>query len=1597
MRHLLSTLLGLFSATALLATDLSVSFGWELQGTPLFVGEKTLLVINAENTSTAGGGPLDSPNTILTVVLPETVRGTATSTQQGTVSKNGNQYIFNLGLLAKNTVVRTTIELEGVTPTALTTVTATIVGQFSDPDESNNNEEFFFGVAASPEADLNVVKKAPEKAPYGEPLTYEILVNNNGPDPATSVVVIDTLPLTVERGGLPVEAINAGSLSIKTSKGTFDRQGKLLQFNIGPMAVNELVTITVVVDPVIEDTLENSVTVVSSPNDPNSDNNKSEVETVIKPRSWFYGGGGVSSDPVATATGEFIFQTQPLLHLKGPMDLFFSVNYASFRSIREGVESALGGNWRHNFEYGIGLDASGDYLVVTPRGDVARFRELDGAHVLISPENSFYQLAENEGDFFFYDTLTETVVEFDETGAMVAWHDTFGMRLDFTWGEFGITSVQDAFGRELLFEYGSIDGLLSAVRSGDRSVIFLYDGPTQQLYSIEDAGGTVTSYFYEEHPDYGPLITDIRNGDAGLILLTNTYDAQGRVIEQKDGEGLTTGFVYDDSEDGSTTTTITDASGGQHIHVHDADDRWVSARRGTNEATTISYGANGLPVATANPDGTGAFISREPVSGHIDSLILEDSNELAVLYGERLFNGIRIPQIDQITYPDGTVESFTYSANGRPLTRVDRAGQTWGFNYDAFGLLMSQSLPAGGTEVRFYDADLNLAVLALPGEGFREFTYDAYGNRLSRTESDGTVTLYTYDGMNRRLSEACGDRLMTMTYGERGELLEINDNGAVTEFAYDNNYLLVSYVDPSGNQVGLGNVAGGNAAVIFPSPESGHLRTFDSQDQVVEVIDYADQVTRFFYDGRGRLVLKENPDGRNFATAYSPNGFPESQLGPWGTINLSHDPLGRLTGFMDPSGLVTTFSYNDLGSITGIEVGGTLTTQLEYNEANQLTAIVDSAGGRWEMDRTSTGRISAERDPLGNERIYFYSQRGWLEDILLPTSELLTFSYNSHGDLTGIEGDDDFSISYTVDDFGRVVRSEQLNLLYDPSGDLFLCNGMIADWNERRQLSQIEYAGGETIDYVYDDLGRVASVVFTREEVTANASFTYDEMGRRTGISRSNGVETTYSYDEAGWLSNIIERTADFILFDLQLTRDLRGDLVSAVRYQPLNYTLAEDVSTFAYNVMNQVVGYTYDAQGRRTADDVYTYTYDPLSRLTSIQGNGDVQVFSYDGFGSLVGMQPAGAFPYKLEWNYFLGLPSVGAVTQAEDPAGATPDIYVYTPDGELLFRVLADDTVHFYHFDEVGNTLLLTDNIGAEVAAYTYTPYGLVGTDAPGVENLFTFGGQVGVLQLTDSHFLMRQRVYDNHSRQFLTLDPLRQIDPLKANRYSFVAGNPLRYIDPTGLNPRVKDTDMGSTLSTGSSIVSTVSFLLEGLATGFQHKPHYPSGSSGNLIDGIADRASKTQRRVGKLRAKALDHLDARRMLRFFDRGKELSEVAQKARDVGAKSNAAGNLATSLGVGIELLDTFFDVSDTTIRGDREAAYAHYSHDRAMRNLTQAIKEGKLETRTAIRRQGQITRLLEDKLDGYEDSVEADVFYEVGDGFISSLRAMVPFPLPF
>ncbi|BAH45435.1 hypothetical protein BBR47_44580 [Brevibacillus brevis NBRC 100599] len=107
-------------------------------------------------------------------------------------------------------------------------------------------------------------------------------------------------------------------------------------------------------------------------------------------------------------------------------------------------------------------------------------------------------------------------------------------------------------------------------------------------------------------------------------------------------------------------------------------------------------------------------------------------------------------------------------------------------------------------------------------------------------------------------------------------------------------------------------------------------------------------------------------------------------------------------------------------------------------------------------------------------------------------------------------------------------------------------------------------------------------------------------------------------------------------------------------------------------------------------------------------------------------------------------------------------------------------------YHADTRGSTTLLTDEHGRVTDRYTYGLYGELKAHEGRTKQPFCYNGRDGVMTDPNGLYYMRARYYHPGLKRFLNRDVLQgdMTDGQTFNRFAYVNGDPIGFIDPLGL---------------------------------------------------------------------------------------------------------------------------------------------------------------------------------------------------------------------
>lgn len=216
-------------------------------------------------------GPDAAENVTVSDTLPAGTTFNYASQTKGTCAISYPLYHCQIGTLQVGENATMTVHIRPDTPGVITN-NVSVASSTSDPDMSNNSDGEDTTVYVL-QADLSVTKSDDvDPVTDGEPLTYTVVVTNNGPDAAENVIVNDTLPA------------GAAFKFATITQGTCAIGFPLLQCQIGAINAGGTVTLTIRVEPSSPGFITNTVNVTSDIADPDTSNNSDSEDTTVNAR-----------------------------------------------------------------------------------------------------------------------------------------------------------------------------------------------------------------------------------------------------------------------------------------------------------------------------------------------------------------------------------------------------------------------------------------------------------------------------------------------------------------------------------------------------------------------------------------------------------------------------------------------------------------------------------------------------------------------------------------------------------------------------------------------------------------------------------------------------------------------------------------------------------------------------------------------------------------------------------------------------------------------------------------------------------------------------------------------------------------------------------------------------------------------------------------------------------------------------------------------------------------------------------------------------------------------------------------------------------------
>ena len=837
---------------------------------------------------------------------------------------------------------------------------------------------------------------------------------------------------------------------------------------------------------------------------------------------------------------------------------------------------------------------------------------------------------------------------------------------------------------EETFIYNEANQLVTISDPENKETDIAYDAE-ERVQSITAANGDTAAYAYSDLGENQNKTTVTNQYGVGSQYL---WDDKGLLYEKKDALGNSIYYTHGNNP----TDNMYLVTGMSYYNRVGASS--------TPQLISYSYAyTNGNITSITGPDGTvttyGAYNSFNKPS----SVTISKGAESATTYYGYDSHGNQTT----VTDPEGKVTTNTYgTVNGDPgyLIQVEGDfGNQTGYTYDSRGR---------ATQIKEYNNGTPVRTATTYGY---EYNVDGYFIRVIATDAEGNSVTAYYDRLGRIVKKeypdnaddaANPDVYERWSYDMVGNLTWSRAaNGEEISYTYDDLYRLTDTAYPDGSatsidylkwdsdgNAGTGDTSGRDADKIIQTDGTGvqSISYYDVAGRLVKtsVSDGTNETitARYEYDLLGNCTRVTDNAGRVSEAQYNIIGqTTKTIVDPAGEniqTTYAYDLFGNKASVTDGEGYTTTYSYDldsRLENVRQTVNGSTLTTSYAYDiqEGGVIkNRVTDAAGHVSETWFDPMGRKLVDYndgvtgDGTAIQTGYTYNDDYQVEIVTRNDGTKEKYTYNASGTVHRVdyyeaaestESPSDDYILYVYNNSGQVTlesvyhgaTEETTTYAYDEMGRV-------------RQTTQGDLSsGGLSVNYVYDNAGKVIEINYTKDNALRKLGYEYDSYGRIHYITLALGTAPAdtvreYVYKANGDIDyikdfrNFEEDGADYIQTAYEINSagmttqitytDFEGGTGAGVKKE--EYTMAYDnrgfiVSETAYTNYGtaQTVNksYIYDAIGRLTqatiGDETKNYTYDNVgNRLT--MGNGtDSYAYSYDatGFNRMTGTTKNGAF----------------------------------------------------------------------------------------------------------------------------------------------------------------------------------------------------------------------------------------------------------------------------------------------------------------------------------------------------------------------------------
>lgn len=779
-----------------------------------------------------------------------------------------------------------------------------------------------------------------------------------------------------------------------------------------------------------------------------------------------------------------------------------------------------------------------------------------------------YEYRESSGD----------LTRFNAAGQPTAMVDRNGNTTTLAYAGGRLSTVTDAVGRSLTFEYDFASRITRVTDSTGRIWRYTYEGTpgtagNPGLTTVTDPLNHVTRYTYS----VGGRLASVAD-KRGTLVKQIVYDDNGRVTKQTYADGsfelyaymlsgrIVTGVTHTDTR-GATVTKRFDARG----YVVSSTDELGQTSRTERDITTS------LPTATEGPCGCQESVKQYDARGNV----VAETNRLGQsvkLEYEPVFNNIT-----KMTDKLNRVTTYTYDAHGNLTSVTDPLQQTTRLAYDQYGQLISTTDPLGHTTRMEYDqySHVSAAIDALNNR--TTFENDALGRQTAVVDPLGRRSTKTYDALDRVLTATTPSGVETrFTYDANGnQLKQINQLAREWTAQYDAKNRLISQTDPLGRTL-LYRYDAADHLIAKVSPSGRTTRyTYDARDMVDSITTPVGGVIRLTYNSRRKLTSVKDERGHTTTFTYDELYRPVATVDPLGrTSTVAYDVAGNAVESIDRLGRHRTTTYDELNRPARTTFADAVVTY-HYDASSRLTGLDDTQGGNisWVYDdadrllteTTANGTVTYTYNAAGQRTsttaagrasaVYGFDAGGRLSTVAQGAGTF-TYAYDALSRQTSLQRPNGVTTTYTYDEINRPVRIQHTNAGGQALEDFRYTYALDGEIDAITSLASAQLLTTDKTIGTPDAANRITQFgassqdfdaqgqITTQTDAQGTKSFQWDARGRLKQVTLPNGQTVSYDYDPIGRLASRTAggATTNFVYDGIEIVLD-RGSDGSAIDY----------------------------------------------------------------------------------------------------------------------------------------------------------------------------------------------------------------------------------------------------------------------------------------------------------------------------------------------------------------------------------------------------------------------------------------------------------------